>query len=42
MSGFFSGDVFDLNSGECIEKGVITRVTSRIANTKEKTTQRKN
>jgi metallo-beta-lactamase family protein len=28
--------VFDLVSGECIEKGVVTRVTPRIANTKKR------
>lgn len=32
----FSGDVFDLVSGECIEKGIVTRVTPRIANTKKR------
>jgi metallo-beta-lactamase family protein len=32
----FSGDVFDLVSGECVEKGIVTRVTPRIANTKKR------
>ena len=32
----FSGDVFDLTTGECIEKGIITRVTPKIANTKKR------
>ena len=32
----FSGDVYDLVSGECIEKGIVTRVTPRIANTKKR------
>ena len=32
----FSGDVFDLGTGECVEKGKITRVTPKIANTKKR------
>lgn len=32
----FSGDVFDLYTGECVEKGVIKRVTPKIANTKKR------
>lgn len=32
----FSGDVYDLRSGECIERGVITRVTPRIVNAKKR------
>jgi metallo-beta-lactamase family protein len=32
----FSGDVYDLVSGECVEKGIVTRVTPRIANTKKR------
>ncbi|MBR2296143.1 MAG: MBL fold metallo-hydrolase [Clostridia bacterium] len=32
----FSGDAFDLYSGECVEKGVITRVTPKIVNAKKR------
>lgn len=32
----YSGDVFDLYTGECVERGVITRVSPRVANTKKR------
>ena len=32
----YSGDVFDLATGECIEKGIITRVTPKMINTKKR------